>query len=47
VDRLADRNEEYFAHEVAGWTRGRPNANEIGIELLRRWFPPRAQHERS
>jgi hypothetical protein len=40
VDDLADRNQEYFAHEVASWTRGRCSVNEIGIELLRRWFPP-------
>ena len=40
VDALADRNQAFFAHEVAGWTRGRRSVNEVGIELLRHWFPP-------
>jgi hypothetical protein len=40
VDALADRNQAFFAHEVASWTRGRRSVNEVGIELLRRWFPP-------
>ena len=40
VDTLADRNQAFFAHEVAGWTRGRRSINEIGIELLHHWFPP-------
>jgi hypothetical protein len=41
VDALADRNQAFFAHEVAGWTGGRRSVNEVGIELLRHWFPPR------
>src|SRR5215211_1052356 len=41
VDALADRNQAFFAHEVASWTRGRRSVNEVGIELLCRWFPPR------
>jgi hypothetical protein len=40
VDALADRNQAFFAHEVASWTRGRRSINEVGIELLRHWFPP-------
>ena len=40
VDALADRNQAFFAHEVASWTRGRRSINEIGIELLHHWFPP-------
>jgi hypothetical protein len=40
VDALADRNQEFFAHEVAAWTRGRRSINEVGIELLRHWFRP-------
>ena len=40
VDALADRNQAFFAHEVAGWTGGRRSINEIGIELLERWFLP-------
>jgi len=40
VDALADRNQAFFAHEVAGWTRGRRSVNEVGIELLHHWFPP-------
>ena len=40
VDALADRNQAFFAHEVASWTRGRRSVNEVGIELLCRWFPP-------
>jgi len=40
VDVLADRNQAFFAHEVASWTRGRRSVNEVGIELLCRWFPP-------
>jgi hypothetical protein len=40
VDALADRNQAFFAHEVAGWTRGRRSVNEVGIELLRHWFVP-------
>ena len=40
VDALADRNQAFFAHEVAAWTRGRRSINEIGIELLERWFLP-------
>ena len=38
VDALADRNQAFFANEVAGWTRGRRSVNEVGIELLRHWF---------
>ena len=41
VDALADRNQVFFAHEVASWTRGRRSVNEVGIELLCRWFSPR------
>jgi hypothetical protein len=40
VDALADLNQAFFAHEVAGWTRGRRSVNEVGIELLRHWFLP-------
>ena len=40
VDALADRNQAFFAHEVASWTRGRRSINEVGIELLHHWFPP-------
>ena len=40
VDALADRNQAFFAHEVAGWTGGRRSLNEVGIELLHHWFPP-------
>jgi hypothetical protein len=40
VDALADRNQEFFAHEVAAWTRGRRSVNEVGIDLLRHWFVP-------
>jgi hypothetical protein len=40
VDALADRNQAFFAHEVAGWTGGRRSVNEIGIELLHHWFLP-------
>jgi len=40
VDALADRNQAFFAHEVAGWTRGRRSVNEVGIELLHDWFLP-------
>ena len=40
VDALADRNQVFFAHEVASWTRGRRSVNEVGIELLHHWFPP-------
>jgi hypothetical protein len=40
VDALADRNQAFFAHEVAGWTGGRRSVNEVGIELLHHWFPP-------
>jgi hypothetical protein len=38
VDALADRNQAFFAHEVAAWTRGRRSVNEVGIDLLRHWF---------
>jgi hypothetical protein len=40
VDALADRNQAFFAHEVAGWTRGRRSVDEVGIELLHHWFRP-------
>ena len=40
VHALADRNQVFFAHEVASWTRGRRSVNEVGIELLHHWFPP-------
>jgi hypothetical protein len=40
VDALADRNQVFFAHEVASWTRGRRSVNEVGIELLHHWFLP-------
>jgi hypothetical protein len=42
VDALADRNQAFFAHEVASWTRGRRSVNEVGIELLHHWFVPGA-----
>jgi hypothetical protein len=38
VDALAERNQAFFAHEVAGWTGGRRSVNEVGIELLHQWF---------
>src|SRR5215207_9354102 len=38
VDALADRNQTFFAHEVAAWTKGRRSVNEVGIELLHHWF---------
>jgi hypothetical protein len=41
ADALADRNQAFFAHEVAAWTRGRRSVNEVGIELLHHWFLPR------
>lgn len=40
VDALADLNQAFFAHEVAGWTKGRRSVNEVGIELLHHWFLP-------
>jgi hypothetical protein len=40
MDALADRNQAFFAHEVAAWTRGRRSLNEVGIALLHHWFPP-------
>jgi hypothetical protein len=40
VDALADRNQAFFAHEVAAWTGGRRSINEVGIELLHHWFSP-------
>jgi hypothetical protein len=40
VDALAVRNQAFFAHEVASWTRGRRSVNEVGIELLHHWFLP-------
>ena len=40
VDALADRNQAFFAHEVASWARGRHSINEVGIELLHHWFLP-------
>ena len=40
VDALAERNQAFLAHEVAGWTGGRRSVNEVGIELLRHWFLP-------
>ena len=40
VEALAERNQAFFAHEVASWTRGRRSINEVGIELLHHWFPP-------
>jgi hypothetical protein len=40
VDALADRNQAFFAHEVAAWTRGRRSVNEVGIGLLHHWFVP-------
>jgi hypothetical protein len=40
VDALADRDQAFFAHEVAGWTRGRRSVDEVGIELLHHWFRP-------
>jgi hypothetical protein len=41
VDALADLNQAFFAHEVAGWTKGRRSLNEVGIALLHHWFVPR------
>jgi hypothetical protein len=38
VDALADRNQAFFAREVASWTRGRRSINEVGMELLHHWF---------
>ena len=40
MDALADRNQAFFAHEVASWTKGRRSVNEVGIELLHHWFLP-------
>jgi len=40
VDALVERNQAFFAHEVAGWTGGRRSVNEVGIELLHHWFLP-------
>jgi hypothetical protein len=40
ADALADRNQAFFAHQVAAWTRGRRSVNEVGIGLLRHWFVP-------
>ena len=40
VDALAERNQAFLAHEVAGWTGGRRSVNEVGIELLHHWFLP-------
>lgn len=40
VDALADLNQEFFAHEVAAWTRGRRGVNEVGMALLHHWFVP-------
>jgi len=40
VDALADLNQEFFAHEVAAWTKGRRSVNEVGIDLLHHWFLP-------
>jgi hypothetical protein len=40
VDALAHRNQAFFGHEVAGWTKGRRSVNEVGIELLHHWFLP-------
>jgi hypothetical protein len=40
VDALADRNQAFFAHEVAAWTGGRRSINEVAIELLGHWFLP-------
>jgi hypothetical protein len=39
-DAVADLNQAFFAHEVAGWTKGRRSVNEVGIELLHHWFLP-------
>jgi hypothetical protein len=39
VDALADLNRAFFAHEVAGWTKGRRSVNEVGIELLHPLVP--------
>jgi hypothetical protein len=40
VDALADLNQAFFAHEVAGWTRGRRSVNEVGMALLHHGFVP-------
>jgi hypothetical protein len=40
MDALADLNQQFFAHEVAAWAKGRRSVNEVGIRLLRHWFLP-------
>jgi hypothetical protein len=47
VDALADRNQAFFAHEVASWTGGRRSVNEVGIELLHHWFRPQRSAPRA
>lgn len=37
---LADRNQEFFANEVAGLTEGRHSLNEVAIRVLRQWLRP-------
>jgi hypothetical protein len=37
---LADRNQEFFAHEVAALTEGRHSVNEVAIRILRQWLRP-------
>src|SRR5262245_27842484 len=40
AEALAELNQEFFAVEVAAWTRGRRSVNEVGQELLHHWFLP-------
>jgi hypothetical protein len=37
---LADRNQEFFAHELAASTEGRHSVNEVAIRILRQWLRP-------
>jgi hypothetical protein len=37
---LADRNQEFFAHELAALTEGRHSVNEVAIRILRQWLRP-------
>lgn len=37
---LADRNQEFVAHEVAALTEGRHSVNEVAIRILRQWLRP-------
>ena len=42
LEALSDLNEAFFARDVAAWTGGRRSVNEIGINVLRHWFAPKA-----